>query len=241
MKYLLFLLLLFSSIFSVFAQTKLKFDLGSGVNFRNSTFINKWGLEVEYKLDIDKSISLTASRYNLNYAHIFGDTNQVQEITREEYFSEIIDSKYTSSAPLTSYINNKFRILHFELAYNFYFSPSIYSSISAGINFVYRGTYTGMADEFTIDDFGLEEGTLFSDKYRGSRFQTAFFDYSLFFYKTIFRRLDFGLGISWSPALFYQQSNIPSSTLKLQQNVVDYTTINVGFKLYFKRFKTTKL
>lgn len=235
--YITFLLLL--SICSS-AQTKLKLNGNIGYDFISQHFIGQWGLESEHKLDIDKSISFEISQYTISYQYAFKDTNSSLLLTKDEYFQSILENQKNSFANETNYINNVFQFVRFRIGTNFYISPSVYISGRVGINFMYKGNYMAYTENY-IEDLETIPEELFSGEYKGDAGNQVFFSYDLQINKILFRRIELGLGATFSPAHFYAADEVSIEIYTLHLDALYFFTTNIGMKIYFKKFNTKKI
>lgn len=233
-----FYLFIFMLPFLSHAQIKLKWNGSVDYDFISGHLIARMGLEYEQKLDIDKSFSIEVNQYTLDYVYAFRDTNSTLLLSKDEYFENILEGQKNDFKSQTNYINSIFKIIKVNIGGNFYLTPDIYLSGRVGLNFLYRGSYFAYQNDI-IDNF--EEVELFSGIYNQQINKQFFSTYDIQINKILFRRFEFGLGATFSPAHFYASDETPKEVYILHLDALYFFTTNASLKIYFKKFNTKKI
>lgn len=230
MKFFYTLVLLTVLSWPAYTQLKFKPQLESAAGFDKSSFyLLNFGLELEKKFDIDKSISSGIFYHNFEFNFPKNDYGFydafIKGTRKEKWMDSITDFRVM------------FNFISIPVSYQQYLSPRTYLSYKLGFNFFSTATYQGF---YTVNSDYSNTDYVFKDQFPREVFKKFYVSHNISINRIFFRRLDLGLSFVFTKSSFFRKLDADIYRT-FNREVSRYFAIGLNFKFFIFQINSKKI
>lgn len=224
------LIVLFIPFYSVQSQIKFKPQLEAAAGFeKDAFFLANWGLGIEKKIDINKSIETGIYYHNFEF-----NFPKDRYGFYEAFVKNSRDSVYQDS--ISDY-RVVFNFLSIPVGYNYYISPKTYLSYKLGFNFFTSSTYQGF---FVLNNDYSETGYVYKTRFPNSVFKKFYVSHDISINTIILRRIDVGLSFVFTKSGFFK--NLNNDVYRtFNKEVSKYFAVGMNLKFFVFQVNSKKI